>query len=235
MCFCFSACGTSNNNATNNGDEDRIIYSTNFGTKIEDYLGMNDVILDVNVTANRPDCMSIVGIAREISALTGQPLKEQDLSYTTVGENVTDYISVDVQDKELCPRYMATAIKNVKIEKSPKWLRQRLVAVGIKPINNIVDITNYVLTEYGQPMHAFDYKYLDGKKIVVRRGNQGEEIAVLNQNTYAVDNNMLCICDANKPVVIAGIIGGLNSCVTNETTSTIFEAAAFERSNILSG
>lgn len=217
------------------GDPDGIMILDNDaipGTKIEDYLGMNDVILDVNVTANRSDCMSIVGIAREISALTGQPLKEQDLSYTTVGENVTDYISVDVQDKELCPRYMATAIKNVKIEKSPKWLRQRLVAVGIKPINNIVDITNYVLTEYGQPMHAFDYKYLDGKKIVVRRGNQGEEIAVLNQNTYAVDNNMLCICDANKPVVIAGIIGGLNSCVTNETTSIIFEAAAFERSNI---
>lgn len=202
------------------------------GQKIEDYLGMNDVILDINVTANRPDCMSIIGIAREISALTGCPLKEQDLSYTTVGENVSDYISVEVVDKELCPRYMATAVKNVKIEKSPKWLRQRLVAVGIKPINNIVDITNYVLIEYGQPMHAFDHKYLDGKKIIVRRGKDGEEIAVLNQNSYKADNNMLCICDQNKPVVIAGIIGGLNSCVTNDTVTSVFEAAAFERSNV---
>lgn len=202
------------------------------GTLVSDALMMNDVIFDINVTANRPDCMSVIGIARELSALTGKPIKEQDLSYTQNTENVNDYLSVDVQNKELCPRYIATVVKNIKIEKSPRWLRARLVSVGIKPINNIVDITNYVLVEYGQPMHAFDYDYLDGHKIVVRDGKTGENIKVLNQNSYEVDERMLCICDENKPVVIAGIIGGLNSCVINETTTSVFEAASFERASI---
>ena len=203
------------------------------GTKIEDALMMNDVIFDINITPNRPDCMSIVGIAREISALLKVPFKEKDYKYNCdESDDVKNYVEVNVVDKQLCPRYMATAIKDIKIQKSPQWLRSKLVAVDIKPINNIVDITNYVLVEYGQPMHAFDQKYIDGKKIVVRRGNKGESIKVLNGNTYDVNENMLCICDENKPVVIAGIIGGLNSCVNNDTTTSIFESASFERSNI---
>lgn len=200
------------------------------GTPIADALLMNDVILDVNVTSNRPDCMSIVGIAREISALLGVPMKEKNYTYkTNKSETVDKYISVEVQNPELCPRYMATAVRNIKIQKSPKWLRARLVAVDVKPINNIVDITNYVLFEYGQPMHAFDAQYLDGNKIIVRTAKNGESIKVLNQNTYQLTDSMLCICDQNKPVVIAGIIGGTNSCVSDETTNIVFEAASFER------
>lgn len=202
------------------------------GTNISEALLMNDVIFDINVTANRPDCMSVIGIARELSALTGRPIKNQDLTYKTNNENVKDYLLVDVQNKELCPRYMATVVKNIKIEKSPKWLRARLVSVGVKPICNIVDITNYVLVEYGQPMHAFDYDYLLGHKIVVREGKKGESISVLNHNSYEVDEKMLCVCDSQKPVVIAGIIGGLNSCVTNKTKITAFETASFNRASI---
>lgn len=203
------------------------------GMPIEEALMMNDVIFDINVTANRPDCMSIVGIAREICALTGKPLKNQDLSYEVdKSDDVKNYLSVEIADYNLCSRYMASVVKNIKIEKSPKWLRARLVAVGIKPINNMVDITNYVLMEYGQPMHAFDQKYLEGNKIVVRNGVKGEQIKVLNQNTYDVDENMLCVCDAKKPVVIAGIIGGLNSCVSESTQTSVLESASFERSSI---
>ena len=202
------------------------------GTPIAKALMMDDVIFDINVTANRPDCMSVIGIARELSALTGKPIKKQDLSYKTNNEDINKYLAVEVQNKELCPRYMASVVKNIKIEKSPKWLRARLVSVGIKPINNIVDITNYVLMEYGQPMHAFDYDYLDGHKIVVRDGKVGEEIKVLNHNSYDVDEKMLCVCDSNKPVVIAGIIGGLNSCVIDDTKTAVLEAASFNRASI---
>ena len=203
------------------------------GTKIEDELLMNDVIFDVNVTANRPDCMSVMGLAREVSALLHTPFKEKQCSYNVdESDNVKNYIDVEVLDKQLCPRYMATAIKDINIKKSPKWLRARLVAVDIKPINNIVDITNYVLIECGQPMHGFDQKFINNKKIVVRRGISGEKIEVLNGNTYDVDESMLCICDDEKPVVIAGIIGGTNSCVTENTTTSVFEAACFERSNV---
>lgn len=209
-------------------DNDAVI-----GEPIANALLMNDVIFDVNVTANRPDCMSILGIAREISALLGTKVKEPDLSYNVdTNDNISSYLSVDINNEELCPRYIAIAVKDIKIEKSPKWLRARLVSVGIKPINNIVDITNYVLTEYGQPMHAFDYKYLEGKKIIVRNAVKGEKIEALNQNTYELDENMLCVCDAQKPVVIAGIIGGLNSCVQPDTKTAIFESASFERSSI---
>ena len=202
------------------------------GTPIAKALMMDDVIFDINVTANRPDCMSVIGIARELSALTGRPIKEQNLTYKTNNEKVEDYLSIDIQNQELCPRYMATVVKNIKIEKSPKWLRARLVSVGIKPICNFVDITNYVLIEYGQPMHAFDYDYLSGHKIVVREGKTGENISVLNHNSYDVDEKMLCVCDNEKPVVIAGIIGGLNSCVTNDSKTIAFETASFNRASI---
>lgn len=201
------------------------------GEKIEDALLLNDVVFDINVTPNRPDCNSVVGIAREICAIYGKQFKNCDLSYKTVGGNVNDFVSVDVQT-ENCPRYMASYIKNIKLERSPLWLRSRLFSVGIKPINTMVDITNYVLIEQGQPMHAFDYKYLDGKKIVVRQAKRGEKIAVLNGQTYDLDESVMVIADQSKPVVIAGVIGGVNSCICETTTDSVFECAVFDLKSV---
>ncbi len=201
------------------------------GTKIEDALMLNDVVFDINVTPNRPDCNSVVGIAREICAIYEKEFKEADISYKTVGENVKDYVSVEVET-ENCPRYTASYVKNIKLERSPLWLRSRLWNVGIKPINNMVDITNYILIEQGQPMHAFDYKYIDGKKIVVRQAKAGEEIAVLNGNSYKLDSDVMVIADANKPVVIAGVIGGVNSCIGDDTTESVFECAVFDLKSV---
>ena len=201
------------------------------GEKIEDALLLNDVVFDINVTPNRPDCNSVVGIAREICAIYGKQFKNCDLSYKTIGGNVNDFVSVDVQT-ENCPRYMASYIKNIKLERSPLWLRSRLFSVGIKPINTMVDITNYVLVEQGQPMHAFDYKYLDGKKIVVRQAKRGEKIAVLNGQTYDLDESVMVIADQSKPVVIAGVIGGVNSCISETTTDSVFECAVFDLKSV---
>ena len=201
------------------------------GEKIEDALLLNDVVFDINVTLNRPDCNSVVGIAREICAIYGKQFKNCDLSYKTIGGNVNDFVSVDVQT-ENCPRYMASYIKNIKLERSPLWIRSRLFSVGIKPINTMVDITNYVLVEQGQPMHAFDYKYLDGKKIVVRQAKRGEKIAVLNGQTYDLDESVMVIADQSKPVVIAGVIGGANSCICETTTDSVFECAVFDLKSV---
>lgn len=201
------------------------------GEKIEDALLLNDVVFDINVTPNRPDCNSVVGIAREICAIYGKQFKNCDLSYKTVGGNVNDFVSVDVQT-ENCPRYMASYINNIKLERSPLWIRSRLFSVGIKPINTMVDITNYVLIEQGQPMHAFDYKYLDGKKIVVRQAKRGEKIAVLNGQTYDLDESVMVIADQSKPVVIAGVIGGVNSCICETTTDSVFECAVFDLKSV---
>ncbi len=201
------------------------------GQKIEDALLLNDVVFDINVTPNRPDCNSIVGIAHEICAMFGKTFKDCDISYKTVGENVKDYVSVSVETAN-CPRYSAAYVKNIKLERSPLWLRSRLFAVGIKPINNMVDITNYILIEQGQPMHAFDYKYLDGYKIVVRQAGNNEEIAVLNGNTYKLDDSVMVIADAKKPVVVAGVIGGTNSCISDDTVDSVFECAVFDLKSV---
>ena len=201
------------------------------GAKIEDALLLNDVVLDINVTPNRPDCNSVIGIAREICAIYNKPFKDVDYSYKTVAGNVKDFISVEVKT-EKCPRYMAAYVKNLKLTRSPLWLRSRLFAVGIKPINTIVDITNYVLIEQGQPMHAFDYKHLAGSKIVVRDAKENEKIAVLNGNTYTLNSDDMVIADSVKPVVIAGVIGGVNSCVEKDTTETVFECAVFDLKSV---
>ena len=201
------------------------------GAKIEDALMLNDVVLDINVTPNRPDCNSVIGIAREICAIYDKPFKDADYSYKAVGGNVNDYISVEVKT-EKCPRYMASYVKDLKLTRSPLWLRSRLFAVGIKPINTIVDITNYVLVEQGQPMHAFDYKHLAGSKIIVRDAKKDEKIAVLNGNTYTLNSDDMVIADSVKPVVIAGVIGGVNSCVEKDTTETIFECAVFDLKSV---
>ncbi len=205
--------------------------SLKIGEKIEDALCLNDVVFDINITPNRPDCNSVIGIAREISAIYNLPMKEIDYSYSTCGENVNDYISVDVKTRK-CQRYMAAYIKELKLTRSPLWMRSRLFACGIKPINTIVDITNYILLEQGQPMHAFEYKHLSGKKIIVRDAKKGEKIAVLNGNTYELDENDMVIADNEKPVVIAGVIGGVNSCVEPNTTETVFECAVFDLKSV---
>ena len=205
--------------------------SMKIGEKIEDALLLNDIVFDINITPNRPDCNSVIGIAREISAIYNLPMKEIDYSYNTCKEDVSDYISVDVKTKK-CPRYMAAYIKDLKLTRSPLWMRSRLFACGIKPINTIVDITNYILLEQGQPMHAFEYKHLSGKKIIVRDAKKGEKIAVLNGNTYELDENDMVIADSEKPVVIAGVIGGVNSCVEPNTTETVFECAVFDLKSV---
>lgn len=202
------------------------------GEKIEDALGLDDVVFDINITPNRPDCMSVIGIAREVSAILKTPIKDIDNYYEVdKADDINKYLSLEVEDKDLCPRYMATVVKDIVIRESPLWLKKRLNAVGIKTINNMVDITNYVLIEQGQPMHAFDYSFIGGKKIVVKRGN-GERLKVLNGNEYTLKPNFLTISDAEKPMVIAGVIGGVNSSVTKDTKISVLEAASFARASV---
>lgn len=201
------------------------------GDKIEDALLLNDVVLEVSVTPNRPDCNSVVWLAHEVSAIFNLPFKNFDVSYKTVGGNIQDFIKIDVNTQN-CQRYLASMVKNIKIERSPLWMRSRLHAVGIKCINNMVDITNYVLIEQGQPMHAFDYDNLEGKKIEVRQAKKGEKIKVLNGNTYELNENNMVVCDAVKPVVIAGVIGGVESAVSEKTRNSVFECAVFDLKSV---
>ncbi len=206
--------------------------NTVVGTDINDILGTNDVILDVAVTANRPDCNSIWGIAREIGAVLHHSVKMPVTSYTATPERIVNMLDVKVVDNELCPRYMAKAVKNIKICPSPKIMRDRLKSVGIKPINNIVDITNYILIELGQPMHAFDYEKIGGKQLIIRRAEQGEKIVTLDNVEHALDSDVLVIADAEKPLAVAGIMGGVESGISENTNTIIFEAAKFARDNI---
>ena len=204
------------------------------GTPIDQALMLNDIIFDIGITPNRADCMSVVGIAREVCALYGIKLKKINLNYDIdiySKETVRDFVNVDVETQN-CYRYMAAAITNLKIERSPLWLRARLNAVGIKPINNMVDITNYVLIEMGQPLHAFDGEHIGGKQIVVRQAKFGEKITALNHNTYDLDESVMVIADENKPMVIAGVIGGMDSCINNETTTCVLEGAVFDLKSI---
>ncbi len=198
------------------------------GDNILNTLGMNDTVLDVSITANRPDCQAIVNLAREISVLLGKKFKMPKLNYKCIEE---DYIpSVNIVDKDLCSRYIGRLIKNVKIAKSPKWMRDRLRMCGIRPINNLVDITNYVLLEMGQPLHAFDAKYIK-ETVIVRKGKSGEKITALDGKEYNVED-VLIIADTEKPLAIAGIMGGEFTSIFPDTQNVFLEAARFERSNI---
>lgn len=204
------------------------------GTPIDKALMLDDVVFDIGITPNRADCMSVVGIAREVCALLGQNLKKINLNYDIdiyAKDTVRDYVDVEVKTPN-CFRYIAAAVTDVKIEKSPLWMRARLNAVGIKPINTMVDITNYVLIEFGQPLHAFDQKNIGGQKIVVRQAVEGEELAVLNHNTYTLDDSIMVIADQQKPMVIAGVIGGMDSCITDDTKTCVFESAVFDLKSI---
>ncbi|MDF2473172.1 MAG: phenylalanyl-tRNA synthetase, beta subunit [Anaerocolumna sp.] len=199
-------------------------------------LGLDDVVFEYEVTSNRVDCFGVIGIAREAAATFQKELKLPVVKETGNSEKASDYISVEVQDKDLCSRYVGRVVKNIKIGPSPMWMQRRLAACGIRPINNLVDITNYVMEEYAQPMHAYDLDLVAGNKIIVRRGKDGEEFQTLDGQVRKIDSSILMICDANKPVGIAGIMGGENSKITDEVKTVLFEAACFNGTNIrLSG
>ena len=201
------------------------------GADIKPIVGLDDWIFDIAITANRPDCQSIYGIAREVAAVLGKECKEPALDYTETEVEKKDFkVSVTAQD--LCPRYIAHYVHDVEIKESPAWMRRRLALVGIGSISNIVDITNYILKELGQPMHAFDYSYLEGNEINVRRANNGEKIVTLDEKEFELNDSNLVICDGVKPVALAGIMGGLNSEIKDNTTEVMFEAAKFARDNI---
>jgi len=197
------------------------------GDDIRPIIGADDTIVEFEITNNRPDCLSMIGLARESAATFGTELRLPDLTPVKGTGDIREHLTVEVENPELCPRYTARMIKNIKIGPSPKWLRQRLRAAGVRPINNIVDITNYVMLEYGQPMHAFDYACLEGGKIVVRTAREGETINTLDGTPRALTPDMLVIADAVKPVGVAGVMGGENSEITENTKYAVFESANF--------
>jgi len=200
------------------------------GTPLADYLG--DTILDLEVTPNRPDCLSIIGIAREIAALNKQSVHPPKVSYKETATPIEQMVSVEIVAPDLCPRYCASLITGIEIAESPKWMQQRLLACGMRPINNIVDITNYVMLEYGQPLHAFDYHQIRGSKIIVRRANNNENIVTLDGVERKLSPETLVITDEQGAVAIAGVMGGVNSEVTPKTTAILLEAASFNPASI---
>ena len=195
-------------------------------------LGLDDVVFEYEITSNRVDCYSVIGIAREAAATFRKEFKPPVVAKTGNSENAEDYIKVTVQDTELCPRYCARIVKNIKIAPSPKWMQRRLAANGIRPINNIVDITNYVMEEYGQPMHAYDYDKIANHEIIVRRAEKNEKFVTLDGQERTMDDSVLMICDGEKAVGIAGIMGGENSMITDNVQTMLFEAACFDGTNI---
>ena len=195
-------------------------------------LGLRDTIFEYEITSNRVDCYGVIGIAREAAATFKKKFVLPKVNQTGNSENVADYLSVEVRDSELCKRYVARVVKNIKLAPSPAWMQERLRAVGIRPINNIVDITNYVMAEYGQPMHAFDYDLLEGHKIVVDRAKDGEEFETLDGVVRKLDKDILMINDGKKAVAVAGIMGGENSKITDDVTTMVFECATFDGTNI---
>lgn len=202
------------------------------GTDAAAVLGLRDTVFEYEVTSNRVDCYSVIGIAREAAATFRKPFILPEVTVKGNGEKVEDYISVEVLDQELCPRYCARVCKNIKIGPSPEWMQRRLAASGIRPINNLVDITNYVMEEYGQPMHAYDLDTIAGHKIIVRRAKDGDVFQTLDGQDRALDSEVLMICDAEKEVGIAGIMGGENSKIRDDVTTVLFEAATFNGANI---
>ena len=196
------------------------------------YLGLDDTVFEYEITNNRVDCYSIIGIAREAAATLRKPFTPPVVTETGNAEDINDYVKVDVEATDLCSRYTARLVKNIKLAPSPKWMQRRLASAGIRPINNIVDITNYVMEEYGQPMHAYDYDTLAGGKIVVRRAKDGEKFMTLDGQERTLDSDMLMICDGEKAVGLAGIMGGENSKITDDVKTMLFEAATFDGTNI---
>ena len=197
------------------------------GLNMAHILGFDDSIVEFEITPNRPDCLSVIGLAREASATFKRPLKLHTPEPHGCGGSIAEIVDIDIEDGDLCPRYTARMVKNVKIAPSPRWMRERLRASGVRPINNIVDITNYVMLEYGQPMHAFDFSCVEGGHIIVRTAREGEIIQTLDGNERKLTPNMLCICDEHKPVCVAGVMGGANSEIVGDTAMVLFESANF--------
>lgn len=202
------------------------------GTDMREVLGMDDYIIDFKITANRPDCNCFLGVAKEISVVLGTEYKAPVPTYITVGENISDYIDVKVENYELCPRYMGRLVKNLRIKPSPSWMQKAIIASGMRPINNIVDITNFVMLETGQPMHAFNYNEIEGKQIIVRNAAENESITTLDGKEHNLNSNMLVIADGTKPSCLAGIMGGRESEIEDTTTDLFLESAKFRRDNI---
>ena len=201
------------------------------GTDIREVVGMNDYIFDISITANRPDCQSILGIAREVAATLGKELKMPATDYT-VSDYVFPGLDISVEAPDLCPRYLGHGVRNITVGESPRWMKRNLALCGLRSISNVVDITNYVLLEIGQPMHAFDMDQLQERRIIVRRAKEGEKIQTLDEKEFTLTPENLVICDGNRPVALAGIMGGLNSEITENTTQLLFEAAKFARDNV---
>lgn len=202
------------------------------GTEIKDLFGLNENVIEFEITSNRPDCFSIIGLARETAVSFNKPFNIPERKFNETSDNINDKISIEVLDKDKCQRYCSRVIKNVKIGPSPKWMRERLEACGVRSINNMVDITNYVLLEYGQPMHAFDLRDLAGHKITVRRAEEGEVIKTLDEQDRTLTNEDLVIADAEKAVAIAGVMGGFNSEIKEDTTEVAFESATFDGASV---
>ena len=209
-------------------------YENMIGMDIRDALLLNDTVVEFEITSNRPDCLSVIGLARETAVSFNRPLKlhAPEVKCVKDGDKISNYLSVKIDAPDLCYRYMARVVKNVKIEPSPLWLRMRLRASGVRPINNIVDITNYVMLEYGQPMHAFDYACLNGSSIIVRRANDNENFMSLDDQEHTLNNDMLVIADKDRAVALAGVMGGANSEIKDTTTTVVFESACFNGASV---
>ncbi len=202
------------------------------GSDAVEAMGLRDALFEFEITSNRVDCYSILGIARETAATFRLPFVKPEVEFNETDVKTSDLVSVEVKDKDLCTRYCARVCTDIKIEESPKWLRERLRSCGIRPINNLVDITNYVMLEYGQPMHAFDLDTVKGHKIIVRRAADGDKFTTLDGEERTMDHDVLMICDAEKEIGIAGIMGGENTMITDDVTTVLFEAATFNGPNI---
>lgn len=213
-------------------DPDVVAGSPQPGDDITEVLRLHDTTVEFEITPNRPDCLSVIGLAREAAATFNRPLKLHTPEVKTCGGDINDLARITIDDPVLCPRYTARLVKNVKIGPSPLWMRERLRASGMRPINNVVDITNYVMLEYGQPMHAFDFSCVEGGHIIVRTARPGEAIQTLDGKDHPLTESMLCICDETKPVCVAGVMGGANSEIVGDTAMVLFESANFNGTSV---
>ena len=204
----------------------------NPGTDMKEILKLDDFIIDFKITANRPDCQSVLGVAREISVVLQKEFKKPNPQYKTVGDDINNYISIENENYDLCPRYLGRVVKNIRIKESPEWLKTCVKSAGMRPINNIVDITNFVMLETGMPMHAFDRRDIAGNKIIVRTAKDGEKITTLDEKEHTLTSDMLVIADAQNPSCLAGIMGSFNSEIKDDTTELFLECAKFRRDNI---
>lgn len=204
------------------------------GMDIKEALDLGGDVIDFEITSNRPDCLSVVGMAREIAVATGKTWKMPEIIVKPGTGQIGDELQVEVENAELCPRYLARVVKDIRIQPSPQWMRRRLAAAGVRPINNIVDITNYVMLELGQPMHAFDLDKVEGRKIIVRNALPGETLVTLDDKMRELTPDMLVIADANKPIALAGVMGGANSEITEGTRQIVFESALFDGASVRS-